>query len=516
MSKSFKDESLLSYSIGGESNQPVTKSELWGFYSYGFGSEPFSAVVLGVCAPVILETLSSLVAFDSDTGLPCDTSNPGYRCSFYMGSLYLTPSSFALFVNALSAALQAVVFVGISSLADHGRNRKKMLLASGSICAVFLILLLAVYKPSLYWLAAICIIICNVSFGASYVFYYAYVPTLTRYDPEVIESYNSTDTEYEKFLVAERVGNKISSWGFVASYSGAIVCLVISIAIILLMDNPLYSLQVASAANGVWYLIFIVVTWKLLKSRPGPPLPQGENYFLYSWKTVFKTISQASKLSQVFILLSSWFIMSDALGSIAYIAVLFAKTELAATQVQLFIAASITPVMAAVGCIFWMYFQRFFQLRTKTMILIISVLYLVIPIFGVASIYITSLFRSVTELYIIGAYHGFLIGAIQSFNRALFAELLPPGKENELFGLYEITDKGSSWIGPLVVGAITNATGTIRMGFIFLIVNMVVPIFLTLLVNTEKGKDQARKFNKNNCNQIYQLNNVSGYNQQQF
>jgi UMF1 family MFS transporter len=509
---SLSDKNLHSAEfLDPEATAPVTKKELWGFYSYGIGSEPFSAVVMAVTAPVILETLSSLVSFDNETGLPCDTSHPGYRCSFYMGSLYLTPSSFALFVGALSVAIQAVVFVGLSSLADHGNNRKKMLLTSGTICAVFMLLLLAVTKPALYWLAAICVIVANVSFGASYVFYYAYIPTLTRYDQEVIDIQNSDATEQEKFLVAERVGNRVSSWGFAAGYAGAIICLAISVLIILFMKDSLYRLQVASAANGVWFLIFNVITWKLLKPRPGPPLPEGESYILYSWKTVFKTVSQASKLSQAFIFLLSWFMMSDALGTIVHVAVLFAKSELAATQIQLFIVATITPLMAGIGCVFWMYFQRFLKLRTKTMILIISILYLVIPIIGVASIYIPGLFSTITELYIIGAYHGFLLGATQSFYRSMFAEMLPVGKENEFFGLYEITDKGSSWIGPLVVGAITNATGTIRKGFIFLIITMIIPIILVLLVKPEKGKQQAKAFDNPHYSQQVQMNNLSEY-----
>jgi UMF1 family MFS transporter len=483
-----------------DATAPVTKKELWGFYAYGFGSEPFAAVVMAVAVPVILETLSSMISLDVDTNLPCDTSKAGYRCYFYMGSLYLTPSSFALFVNALSVAIQAVVFVGLSSLADHGNNRKRMLLGSGFLCAVFTILLLAATKPSLYWLAAICAIVGNVTFGASYVFFYAYIPTLTRYDPEVIESHNSELSDQERFLIAERVGNRVSSWGFAAGYAGAIVCLGISVAIILSISDSLLALQVASAVNGAWYIVFIGITWMLLKSRPGPPLPEGESYLLYSWKTVFKTVSQAGRLSQAFIFLLSWFIMSDALGTIINIAVLFAKAELAATQIQLFIVASITPFMAAVGCIFWMYFQRFLKLRTKTMILIISTLYLVIPIIGVTSIYVKTLFTTITELYIIGAYHGFLLGAIQSFYRTMFSEMLPVGKENEFFGLYEITDKGSSWIGPLVVGAITNATGAIREGFIFLMVSMVVPIILVFMVNSEKGKEQARAFDNPHYN----------------
>jgi UMF1 family MFS transporter len=64
-----------------------------------------------------------------------------------------------------------------------------------------------------------------------------------------------------------------------------------------------------------------------------------------------------------------------------------------------------------------------------------------------------------TEMYVLALYYGFLLGALQSFSRALFAELIPPGMESEFFGLYEITDRGSSWLGPVLVALCTDMLG---------------------------------------------------------
>ena len=48
------------------------------------------------------------------------------------------------------------------------------------------------------------------------------------------------------------------------------------------------------------------------------------------------------------------------------------------------------------------------------------------------------------------------VGA-QAFGRAVFSELIPKGHESDMFALFEITDKGSSWMGPLIAASVRAA-----------------------------------------------------------
>lgn len=81
--------------------------------------------------------------------------------------------------------------------------------------------------------------------------------------------------------------------------------------------------------------------------------------------------------------------------------------------------------------------------------------------------------------------------ATQSSCRVQFSELVPVGHEAEFFGLYEVTDKGSAWIGPLVIGAIRNGTGNLKNGFYFLIVFLLIPAFFFYWMNETSGKRDA-------------------------
>jgi len=59
-------------------------------------------------------------------------------------------------------------------------------------------------------------------------------------------------------------------------------------------------------------------------------------------------------------------------------------------------------------------------------------------------------------------------GTFQGYARAFYAESIPRGEEARWYGLFSITDKSSSFLGPLVVGVIADLTGNIRYAFLLL------------------------------------------------
>lgn len=85
------------------------------------------------------------------------------------------------------------------------------------------------------------------------------------------------------------------------------------------------------------------------------------------------------------------------------------------------------------------------------------------------------------------------MGGLSSYCRSFFGLLIPPGSSAAFYALYAITDKGSSAVGPAVVGAIVDATGQIRPAFAFLAVLIALPAPLILMVDAEKGRDDAAR-----------------------
>ena len=85
------------------------------------------------------------------------------------------------------------------------------------------------------------------------------------------------------------------------------------------------------------------------------------------------------------------------------------------------------------------------------------------------------------------------MGGLSSYCRSFYGLLIPPGSEAAFYALYAITDKGSSAVGPAVVGLIVDATGTIRPAFFFLAVLISLPLPLIWMVDVEKGQEDAAR-----------------------
>ena len=110
-----------------------------------------------------------------------------------------------------------------------------------------------------------------------------------------------------------------------------------------------------------------------------------------------------------------------------------------------------------------------------------------------------------------------MYGAFQGYARAFYAEFIPPGEEARWYGLFSITDKvcvifaatvighlsclpvilvvqSSSFVGPLVVGLIADATGNIRYSFFFLVFMIWAAIPLLMAVDVERGREDAQRY----------------------
>jgi UMF1 family MFS transporter len=151
-------------------------------------------------------------------------------------------------------------------------------------------------------------------------------------------------------------------------------------------------------------------------------------------------------------------------------------------------AGIVTIFFAGLGCVIWPYIQKRCGLTTRKVLIIHSLMY------SLNTLYVLLFFNSVYEMFAVAAYMGMLLGATSSSNRVLFSHLIPHGLESEFFGLYAITDKGSAWFGPLVVGAIRDATGHLKNALYFMFIFLIIPAFIFYFIDEEQGKRDALKF----------------------
>jgi UMF1 family MFS transporter len=95
--------------------------------------------------------------------------------------------------------------------------------------------------------------------------------------------------------------------------------------------------------------------------------------------------------------------------------------------------------------------------------------------------------RSVSEAWILAVAIALVLGGSQALSRSLFSQMIPRGRESSFFGLYEISERGTSWLGPIVFAQVVAYTGSYRQAILSLIGFFVVGTLILLLTNTERA-----------------------------
>jgi UMF1 family MFS transporter len=98
----------------------------------------------------------------------------------------------------------------------------------------------------------------------------------------------------------------------------------------------------------------------------------------------------------------------------------------------------------------------------------------------------------VTEFFILGFHRRH--GRSQAISRSLFAQMIPVGKEAEFYSFYEVSERGTSWTGPLVFGLANQMFGSLRYGILALIFYFIAGLIVLPFVNVPKAMADVKKY----------------------
>lgn len=463
------------------------------------------------------------------------TEKENDQCIITIFGSEITTASFAMYTFSIAVLFQALALISFSSVADHGPYRKRLLLCFGFTGATTSMLFLFV-TPRVYLLGSILLIIGVTCLGSSFTLLNSFLPLLVSNHPlirgqrssdialEAMSStahdttsaaHDGTESHPTKASFELQLSAKISSKGAGIGYIAAVFVQCLSIALLFALSKVSLSptsatlpLRIVLFFVGAWWLALTIPTALWLRPRPGPPissaLAQHTNrarsalaYLLFAWSSIFQTLKVAFKLRQVVLFLIAWFLLSDGVATVSGTAVLFARTELHMGTVAV-AALSITSTTSAIaGAFTWPLIQHRLALPTNHLIMCCLGIMEIIPLYGLLG-YLPFIrawgvggLQQAWEIYPLAVVHGFVMGGLSSYCRSFFGLLVPPRAEAAFFALYAVTDKGSSAVGPAIVGKIVDATGTIRPAFAFLAVLIALPIPLIWCVDVEKGRADA-------------------------
>ena len=97
------------------------------------------------------------------------------------------------------------------------------------------------------------------------------------------------------------------------------------------------------------------------------------------------------------------------------------------------------------------------------------------------------------EFWVLGFVIALVLGGSQALSRSLFSQMIPKDQEAEFYSFYEISERGTSWMGTFVFGLVNQIFGSLRIGIVSVIVFFLVGLILLPLVNVPGAMQQSQQ-----------------------
>jgi UMF1 family MFS transporter len=99
--------------------------------------------------------------------------------------------------------------------------------------------------------------------------------------------------------------------------------------------------------------------------------------------------------------------------------------------------------------------------------------------------------KTTAHYFMAAAIVALIMGGSQALSRSLYSIMIPKGREAEYYSLYEVSDKGTSWLAPLLFGLTLQFTGSYQFAILSLVVFFVGGLILLVRVDVDQASAEA-------------------------
>lgn len=425
------------------------------WYLYDWANSAFSTTVISLFIGPYLTSVA-------ESGADASGMISLWGLEMRPGSLYPYAVSFSVFAQVFLLPI-------VGGIADRIKSRNGLLAVFayiGSISTMFLYFV----KDGRYALGAFLLIVANISFGAALVVANSYLQDLAAPDKR--------DT--------------VSSRGWAFGYAGG--------GLLLLLNLVLYAgyesfgvtqgeaVRISLMSAGVWWAIFTIITVRGLRTLNRPVGAVGSQALTVGFKELKVTLKDVRKYPETLKFLISYLFYNDGIQTVIAISGTYAILELKLTEISLVFAILLVQITALIGALLLGRLSN--SIGAKKVILLTLVIWTVMVIITYA------LPAGQQNPYlVIAAGIGFVLGGSQALSRSLYSQVIPRSREAQFFSFYEISERGTSWLGTFAFGVAFGLTGSYRQSVLLIIAFFVVGGLLLLRVNirqaiTESGNPQ--------------------------
>ncbi len=428
-----------------------SRREQRGWYVYDWANSAFSTTVVTLFLGPYLNEIAKNGA--DGAGMIHPLGIPVYAPSYWS------------YMVALSVIMQVITLPLAGAIADYSRSKKALLGWSAYLGAAATVAMFFVHGGR-YVLGGLLFLAANLCFGASVVVYNSFLPQIAS--------------------PADR--DAVSSRGWGIGYLGGGLLLALNLLLLeragALGLTTGQAVRISLASAGTWWAMFSLVPLARLRDRePLRRKAAGEPYLRAAAAHLGQTLRGLGKYPQAATFLVAYLLYNDAIQAVITLATQFGNDELGIPLSTLALAILMVQFVAFVGA---MLFDRLARLMgAKRAIMLALALWTGVIIAMYAWV------RTTAQFFWAAAVVALVLGGSQALSRSLFSLMIPQGKEAEYFSLYEISDKGTSWMCPLMFGLALQLTGSYRSAMLSLIVFFLLGLIVLARVDVRRGAAAA-------------------------
>jgi UMF1 family MFS transporter len=435
------------------------RREIFGWLMYDWANSAFYTTVIGVLLGPYLTSLAQVNV--GENGVIFDLGFIGAITAKNLFSLSITTSVFC----------QVLFLPILGAVADYSNVKKTLMMVFCYIGATASALLFFI-TGNLYVFGSILLIVANLSFGAANIFYNSYLVDLTTEDRR----------------------DSISSYGFAIGYAGGIIMLIANIFLVQNAESygvtTGFAVRLSLLAASLWWGSFALLTFFLIKPRGAlKKLPSNKSLVAMGFSELGNTFKELKRLRYTAQFLIGCFCYNNGIQTVITSASVFLAQELFVARGEessqsfllgIFLVSQIAALVGAIS------FERLARIiGAKKTLLISLVVWIVIVVYAYGFL------QTPAQAWVMAAFIGLVLGSSQALSRSLYSQMIPKGREASFFGLYEISEKGTSLIGSLVFGIVVGITNSFRQAILSMIVFFAIGIIILILTDTKRAIHEA-------------------------
>jgi UMF1 family MFS transporter len=420
------------------------RREQRGWYFYDWACSVYSTSVLTVFLGPYLTSVAEEAA-DAD-GFVHPLGIPVRAGSFFAYSVSLS-------------VIVAVLLMPLVGAAADRTGRKKPLLGAAAYVGAGATVGLFFLDGDRYLLGGLLLIVANAAQSVAMMLYNSYLPQIAG--PE------------------ER--DAVSSRGWAFGYAAGALVLVANLVLYLAHDSFGLSegmaVRICLASAGLWWGAFALIPLRRLRDRR---LPAREGATAPGLRQLAATVRDMRRHPLTLGFLLAYLVYNDGIQTVISQASIYGSKELDLGQSTLIGAVLLVQVLAVAGALALGRLARTYGAK-RTILGSLAAWTAVLA----AGYFLPA--REPVWFFVLAAGIGLVLGGSQALSRSLFSHLVPPGKEAEYFAAYEVSDRGMSWLGPLLFGLTFQLTGSYRDAIISLVVFFVLGFALLARVPVRRA-----------------------------